>query len=331
MISLGVSIISATSGVILAVLERLVRKVDSYDEVSSVEGRYKLHSRYLSWTKQILVLTLLVILIRDCFLPVMTDHVTDMKIIKIVCLILALMLALAFDMHGVVINSQTLTKFWVVVYFGVLMGSASECIEYTPTASSILSTLLSVVIVALEISTTYYPSVTYVDTPPTAEYTSGLFSYVSFSYLNSILMQPGNLKASLEFSDVPSLQEEDTSEFVWNQFNDLMKAQLAALPVQPTDCDANSNSTQQLRRISIFKCLFQLLRREWICQGIFHALQSCAKFTTPLALQRILLFVSGSPQSDSVLPIGVGAAVLMLFVSPFVESFAECQTERIAG
>ncbi len=82
---------------------------------------------------------------------------------------------------------------------------------------------------------------------------------------------------------------------------------------------------------SIFRGLFTLLRREWVYQGLFHGLQSCAKFITPLALQRILLYVSGSPQSESVLPISVHAAVLMLFLCPFVESFGECQTDRIAG
>ena len=52
--------------------------------------------------------------------------------------------------------------------------------------------------------------------PPTKEFTAGLFSYITFSYINKDLIDVGMSKESLELEDVPNLIDGDTCLSVYN-------------------------------------------------------------------------------------------------------------------
>ena len=61
--------------------------------------------------------------------------------------------------------------------------------------------------------------------PPTKEYTAGLLSYLTFSYINKELIDRGMNKESLELEDVPGLNDDDSCSLVY-KVNTLMEVLL---------------------------------------------------------------------------------------------------------
>lgn len=143
---------------------------------------------------------------------------------------------------------------------------------------------------------------------PSIEYSTDLRNYLSFSYMNSLLFQPVLQKGSLEYEDLPPLTDVDCSFMVSKQFE-----QVKARNPQFT----------------LFKTLFAVMKREWITQGFFQFVASNAIFISPLALEKILIFIKyqGKAQyvDEGLLPVNVWLAVVLLFIGPCCKSIGDGQ------
>jgi hypothetical protein len=143
---------------------------------------------------------------------------------------------------------------------------------------------------------------------PSVEYQTDLRNYLSFSYMNSILFQPALQKGVLKYEDMPPLSDVDASFMVSKQFEQIKKK-------HPS--------------YSLFQTLFQLVKKEWITEGFFQFIASNSIFISPLALEKILIYIKyqGGPQyeHEGLLPVKIWVAVLLLFIGPCLKSIGDGQ------
>lgn len=312
MIAVVFALILLVIGFCGLIAEKMLIPSDEYSEIPSTTGSFRFFNRYWGWGEQ------------ACYSIVFVFSVSQ--------LLLSLEYAqgsvgnhasFSLFMLVVLINStQPLSSTEVVKYFKttlcslILAYSLINCYEEYGLLS-LLSIIAAVGSLGCHIVATYFSTFVVLDSPPTAEYTCDLFSYLSFSYLNPILIDPASKKIELDFDEIPGLQPIDTSESSWKIFNEYMKKQ--------------TNNGAEKDKLNLIVCILHLIWREWLFQGVFHFIQSSTNFLTPLALQRILLYIAGSPQSEAVMPVSVHVAVALLFVSPLLECISENQIERISG
>lgn len=138
---------------------------------------------------------------------------------------------------------------------------------------------------------------------PTVEFTCDLFEYISFSYLNRILINPMQHKM-MEFEDIPGIVDSDTSACCWN-------------------------SAVSSKRKYIGLRLLSVVFWDWLHQGIFQFIGMVSGYVAPIALQIILSYVQNGnlQQQSTILPfmIDVRVAVMMLIAGPFTKSICEGQ------
>jgi len=79
-------------------------------------------------------------------------------------------------------------------------------------APTLVSSILSFV---FAVCATYFNPPTPQENPPTREFECGLLEYISFSYMNKRLIQPGLHKGTLEITDVPLLMDADSSAIIY--------------------------------------------------------------------------------------------------------------------
>lgn len=143
---------------------------------------------------------------------------------------------------------------------------------------------------------------------PGLEYRTDLRNYLSFSYMNAILFQPALQKGSLEYEDMPPLTDVDSSFVVARQFEEVKR-------LYP--------------HYTLFQTLFRVVRKEWITQGFFQFVASNSIFISPLALEKILIYIKyqGDPQylQEGLLPVHIWVAVLLLLIGPCFKSIGDGQ------
>jgi ABC-type multidrug transport system fused ATPase/permease subunit len=149
--------------------------------------------------------------------------------------------------------------------------------------------------------------------PPTAEFKANLLSYVTFSYLND-LIQLAMREESLENTHVPAFSDGDCCELMFNrgQFADLGPVELISK--------------------TLLKKLYSLISVDFHRQGFFQFISSSSTFLGPLALQRILLYMSsangtdgGQSKSMPLFPFSANFAVAVLFIAPIARCFSDGQ------
>jgi hypothetical protein len=164
---------------------------------------------------------------------------------------------------------------------------------------------------------------------PSAESTCGLFTFLSFRYLNDLLIEKGKTQESITNADVPTLADKDSSQQIWDT-------------IKPWIYEAygeGNNSAQRLqaagapskgRQGSLWGIMYRLIRTDFLIQACFQLLGSTSLYMAPLALQRIVLHVSSDNSSldentASVLPISVEMAVILLFSLPLCKAIFDNQ------
>jgi hypothetical protein len=96
-----------------------------------------------------------------------------------------------------------------------------------------------------------------------------LFKYLTFSYLNDILIKPGQPKLELSFErDVPTMSDADSCSYLWDKFI-----------INYRGNHANNNKKGKL-----YLSIFSVIRKEWITQGFFQLISSLTSYISPLAL-----------------------------------------------
>jgi hypothetical protein len=110
-------------------------------------------------------------------------------------------------------------------------------------------------------------------TPP-AELTCSLLSYITFSYITKPLIALGKSKSSLETDDVPTLSDADSSDTIFEKL--------------PSPLLNYAFAYQNSIAYEIFRVLYVDILK----QGIFQLVGSSLCFIPPLALQKILQYIS---------------------------------------
>jgi hypothetical protein len=219
----------------------------------------------------------------------------------------ALLIVLCVDDLLNLANEAAL-RLWLWVYGIILLHSIINCICNQDGWSILLLLNAAVTLFAAVICYTWSESLAQMR-PPTLEYTCGLLSALSFSYLNSILIAPGMKKTAFEFEeDVPTLSDADSAAVLWEQFRDILL---------------------ETKHLNLWYSLYLLVKWEWYAQGCFQLMGSMATYITPLALERILLHIAnkGSDDDDikALIPINIYLAVFMMLLGPLVSGVCDGQ------
>ena len=176
-------------------------------------SRFVLRSRLLLWMRQISLFVVMCLNIytfiydhslnssQDNSNTTNSNHEKGMVYyVSHVLFILALVLILlADDIRN--LGKPSILKAWLVVYVIIFLHSAVVYL-CTQTWQAIVQLCISVVTLSFAILTAFLDLHTLEVNPPSAEYTCGLISSLSFSYLNPILIVPGMKKESFEFDEV---------------------------------------------------------------------------------------------------------------------------------
>jgi hypothetical protein len=308
-----VVVLLITIGFTFSFIGNYDKSVQTYELLTTKSGPFMLRRRFLFWMKQVFLL--INVTISTCvFIVFLSDsmyvpmHQTTLGIMSSVLFIMALCAVLYLDSID---NLSFMRRklMWMVSYLIVTIYST---ITYmcAPTywhtllilMSSVLSLVFAILCAVLDVKTMQIH-------PPNAEYTCGLFEYLTFSYLNKELIQLARERKILDYSDVPSFVDEDSAEQIWDRFKLIL-------------------SSYQ-NKISLRYSLFLLVQYEWYSSAAFQFVGTLSRYAAPLALERILLHISNGGSDDdevrSLFPISIQMAVVILFVGPLVRSVADGQ------
>ena len=221
--------------------------------------------------------------------------------------ILSLLVVIYFDgMNN--LAHQSARQSWLLVY-AILCGHSVVNFYVSRTASLLALLLLSMLTLIFAVVCSLRDECYDQVNPPTDEYTSNLFDYITFKHLNRVLIIPGMKKASFEFeTDVPSLSDADSIHELWATFRALLLSE---------------------KELTLWYSLYQLVKYEWLAQGFFQLIGASSTYITPLALERILLHIANHGSDDdsikTIIPISVEMAMLMLFLGPLLSCICDNQ------
>ena len=250
------------------------------------EGRFVFKYRTPLWMLQIL-------LIVQRFL--LTFEVTHIFSIQILVPFSTLM-AIIFDNYHIS-ESKLKVRCWLALYFLLFIYTLSYLQK---TWYSILSCICSISICVLSILRSVYPFQEYHQNPPNAEYTCNLLSYISFTFLNEILVQPAVQSKQLEMENIPNLCDFDTCAYVWNRYHQHYQS-----------------------KASLSWNIFRVVAIQWCIQGFFAFIYSLLIFVPPLALQKLLFYLSEEQLGLSYMSYRIPLLLLLLIICPLFASISE--------
>eukprot|EP01031_Cornospumella_fuschlensis_P034552 gene34552-41835_t len=144
---------------------------------------------------------------------------------------------------------------------------------------------------------------------PSQEYTSSLLSYISFFYINRLLISPNLKKDAMEFEDVPRLHEDDSTESSYSTFQNIL---------------------HQQHSLNLATALFKLIWPVWSEQAFFQWVSCTSNFISPLALEKVMIFVHcdgdiSCYNSRGFLAVPPYIAAFMLLLGPLIKCASEGQ------
>lgn len=270
-------------------------------------GPYKLYSRKFLWLKQLFLLITITVLVIEIVLSIST--IETIQLFIICSRALAIILLLTFDNINY-LSMPEKQRPWIASYVLLLIDSVCVCLIESSSEAIIVSVTLSIATVAAFYCSfcTYYKLVIH---RPTAEYTCGMWSYFSFSHVTEPLINLARVKGKLEFEDTPTFVDYDTASYNWDQFSKFME--------------------MEKDNVSLLRVLQRVVWSEWLAQGVFQFFGSSVGFLAPLALQRVLIYVTDKSESGDnygavpLLPVAIGYAVAMLYILPALKGVFDGQ------
>ena len=236
-----------------------------------------------------------------------------------------------------------------------LVGSGCGSVAHCMVSTNAVELYLSLVTFAIAIFAVLKDLTEFQSVKATKEFTCGLVSYLSFTYISAELVNPSMKKDALEFEeDVPSLPHCDRTDTLWHRFRSIVAKGRCSnedddrvKAMSPSSASAAAVvgiawGKDSQTKAHLWWNLLLLVMHDWIEMGIFQFLNSISTYLAPLALQRVLLYIGeassssgGEAAEDSVgadgvetegtaqrplLPMSVEVAVALLFLGPFVQS-----------
>lgn len=273
----------------------------------SLERAQKLYSRLPTWFKQVLIFACAIVLIKEM---ITSGPVTVVGICGESLTIISYFLALRYDsLHNLKRKNNSMA--WLLFYISSAVFHGVDYLLHERIARVIAFVLMAGA-VAANIMTLVAPIYTLQLFPPSAEFTCDLFSFITFSYINDNLIKLGRAKESIDYEDIPHLSDCDRASLLSEKFNLIVRR------------EANIANPS-----SLGKNLFKLIGTEWYLQGFFQFLGSASSFTSPLALEKILIYVryGGGEEykNEGFLRVNIWIAVSLLFLGPFIKCVSDGQ------
>ena len=138
---------------------------------------------------------------------------------------------------------------------------------------------------------------------PTDEYTCTLFEALSFSYINKCLIIPGCKLTSFELDFVPGLIDQDTARVVWNRFQGLFEYGCDE-SVTNDDNELDLKLEHFASRLNnkktfgeLIYALYKLFKWDIWLSTLYCTISTCLIYITPLAMQRIMYYLSHYEES----------------------------------
>ena len=289
----SIAIIAST----ICIVKRYCRTIDNSSKP------YILYVRFNIWIRQ-LCFTSICILYITKFIQLNGEFEDDNDYLIFGTFVLSLMI----DGTNIISNTN-LKVLWVVVYASMslhflnLFQNNDTIINYSSCILYFVAFISSIIEVVFQISTIQ-------KLKPTEEFTSNIYSYLTFSFLNELLINPMQKIKNMDLSHVPFLIDEDTAEYGWEH--------------------VKKNLDQKK---SLFYSLFLLMKRQWIMQGFFQFLGSTSEVIAPISLEIILSYVKNNGDDDMVsafpVHLNISTAVLLLFFGPIIKAIADSQNFNI--
>ena len=250
------------------------------------EGRFVFKYRTPLWILQILLV------IQRFLLTFEVTHIFSIQIL----IPFSTLMAIIFDNYHMS-ESKLKVRCWLALYFLLLIYTLWYLQN---TWYSILSCICSICILILSILRSTFPFQEYHQNPPNAEYTCNLLSYLSFTFLNENLVQPAVQSKQLEMKNIPNLCDFDTCAYVWNQYQQHYQS-----------------------KASLSWNIFRVVAVQWYIQGFFAFIYSLLIFVPPLALQKLLFYLSEEQLGFSYMSYRIPLLLLFLIICPLLASICE--------
>lgn len=312
---------------------------------------YYFHTRLIGWFIQISVMILSVLHAYNMYLQYQ-QHVRHpiSYIMNTLYFIDLFVIILIGDINHHDLQATNTTRSWLSVFAIIFMHNA--CFYLFLQSWLELSMLfISFFLIMLATFNAFNDISIKQDNPVPIELTCDLYNYLTFSYLNKVLIRPGMQKAALELDDVPELSDTDSAQQLWNRFKRILKKNKnkRAIIGNGSGSDSSSNSSYRSRSssdsgssstssdiqdgtsavLNLGYSLYELVKVEWYMHGFFQFLSSLTTFIAPLALERILIHISNGDHDDdsahNVLPITIEVALTLLFIGPLANAIAQNQ------
>jgi len=310
---------------------------------------YHFHTRLIGWFIQISVMILSILHAYNMYLQYQ-QHVRHpishmMNILYLIDLFIIIFIG---DINHHDLHVTNTTRSWLSVYAIIFMHNA--CFYLFLQSWLELSMLFtSCILIMLATFNAFNDISIKQDNPVPIELTCDLYNYLTFSYLNKVLIRPGMQKAALELDDVPELSDADSAQQLWNRFKRILKKNKSKRNISDNgtrgSSDSSSSSSSSSRGgssstssdtkdgtsavLNLGYSLYELVKVEWYMHGFFQFLSSLTTFIAPLALERILIHISNGDHDDdsahNVLPITIEVALTLLFIGPLANAIAQNQ------
>jgi hypothetical protein len=140
-------------------------------------------------------------------------------------------------------------------------------------------------------------------------------------------------KKQLDLNDLPHQNTWDRSAFVWYMFSKTAhcktwwgtgKSNKSSVPVTSTPTTSDTpTSTSTVHEAGLALRLFRLNRDLFIAQGTWQFVATLSEFTSPLAMQQIVEFVSG--YKGGAVNARTSFFVALLFIGPVIQGIADAR------
>jgi hypothetical protein len=267
---------------------------------------FKLYYRLPTWTRQLCLLAIaglsLTNLISIFKLASLNEKIADS--IELALVIFSIPLDSVHILH----LGDPDRFLWFFVYSILWFFAAIRYVFEISRIHSIIFYLFTLVL-GTNIQAMVYPLYETYSQLPTTEYICGLFSFITFSFINKELIQPGVKKETLEFEDVPLLPEFDQAKFNTEHFRKI----------------------QTTKKTTFITTIWYLVFNEWFMQAFFHACSSTSGLIAPLALEKILIYVKYQGdltkyEQEGLLKIPIQLVVFLLFFGPAIKCMCDGQS-----
>ena len=253
------------------------------------------------WIQQTCMNMALVIILYQCFDRIVLHEENVLSFSNAFYISFVLITSVFFD-DNISERQKGIKTAWIPLYVLVILYLLSKDLAFPslPHAVALISACTGLLFACIQLFAQLEISQKHV---APAEYTTNMFGFLTFSFITEPVILAAWRKGSLNLEDLPSLVDHDTCEAVWGLI--------------------------QSARCGLLYRLYIPIISDCALQFLSQLVTSIAKYGTPLALGRIVWYVSnnGSPAKTNIIGFSmpIEVAVFLLFAAPAVSAVADGQ------